>query len=126
LKQNLMQICCSFTSIILTIQYNCKTALTQHWNDTRKKWICACSSRPLGRLVHSGYRLWHLAAHTSGLHATFNFRELLGSTSYKRLPVEKYSEFCLSHPNRQRREGSRCHFLMYFPRWTEITWQWYP
>jgi hypothetical protein len=30
LKQNLIQICCSFTSVILTSLYDWNTALTQH------------------------------------------------------------------------------------------------
>jgi hypothetical protein len=39
LKQNLLQICCCFTSAILAGQYDHKTALTRHHKNAQKKHV---------------------------------------------------------------------------------------
>ena len=84
-EQNLMQICCSFTSVILAIRYDRKTALTRRHINEQKKHPLPHSRTPLGRVVYKGYSTRYLAAHnctTSGFGAAFQFRKLLGSTSY--------------------------------------------
>ena len=102
LKQNLMQIRCSFTSVILAGRHDRKTALIRHKNAQKKKPIRPHSRTPLGRVVNKGYSSRYLAAHncsTSGLRAAFQFQELLGSTTY--IPsvfvsIESNSSFSLS------------------------------
>jgi len=84
LKQNLMQICCSFTSVILAVS----TITKQHLHDItkmqRKKHARRHSRTPLGKVVYKGSSLQYLMAHnctTSGFHVTFQFQGLLCSTS---------------------------------------------
>ena len=74
----------SFTSVILAVQYNRKTALAHHKN-AQKKHALPHSRMPLGRVVHKGSSLWYLAVHnctTSSFHVAFQFQGLLSSTSY--------------------------------------------
>ena len=83
-EQNLMQICCSFTSVILAVS----TITKQHLHDItkmqRKKHARRHSRTPLGKVVYKGSSLQYLMAHnctTSGFHVTFQFQGLLCSTS---------------------------------------------
>jgi len=57
LKQNLIQFHCSFTSVILAVQYNRKTALARHYKNAQKKHALPHSRMQLGRLVHKGSSL---------------------------------------------------------------------
>jgi hypothetical protein len=101
LKENLMQILCSFTSFILAGWYDRKTALTHHHKNAHKKHTRPHSRTPLGRVVHKGYSSWYLAAHnctTSGFHAAFIFRGLLGSTTYEGWFLKEWQESTL-YPN---------------------------
>jgi len=88
LKQNLMQIRCSFTSVILAGRYDHKTALTRRRKKMHRKNTRPHSRIPLGRVVHEGHSSRCLAAHncpTSGFRAAFLFRGLFGlSTTYIR------------------------------------------
>jgi len=84
-KHNLMQIRCSFASVILAGRYDRKTALTRRHKNAEKKHTRSCSRKPFGRMTHKGYSSRYLAVHncsTSGFRAAFQFLELLGSTSY--------------------------------------------
>jgi len=54
LKQNLMQIRCSFTTVILAGRYDRKTALTQSHKNAEKQHTCPHSRTPLGRIIHKG------------------------------------------------------------------------
>ena len=85
LKQILMQVHCSFTSIILAGRYDHKTSLTWRHKSAQKKHTLPRSRTPLGRMIYKGYISRYLAAHscsTSGFRAVFQFRELLGSILY--------------------------------------------
>ena len=92
LKQNLMQIRCSFTSVILTGRHDRKTALTRHKN-AHKNHTRPHSKTPLGRVIQKGYSSRYVAAHnctTSGFRAAFLFWGLLRSTScYIRVKEER-------------------------------------
>jgi hypothetical protein len=52
LKQNLMQIRCSFTSVILAGRYDRITALTRRHKNSQKKHSRPHSRTPLGRMIH--------------------------------------------------------------------------
>jgi hypothetical protein len=84
LKQNLMQIHCSHTPLILP-WYNHKTALPRHKNAPKKKKHTSTRRMLFGRLFHKGYSSQYVAANnctTSGFCMAFQFQGLLGSTSY--------------------------------------------
>ena len=85
LKQNLVQIHCSFTSVILAGWWDRKRALPWRHKNAQKKHTHPHSRKSLDRVVHKGYRLRYLAAHsctTSGFCAAVLFRGLLGSITY--------------------------------------------
>ena len=71
MKQNLMQIRCSFTSVILTGRYDRKTAITRRHKNTQKKHKRLHRRTPLGRKVHrrvqfaipSGTQLYYKQIH---------------------------------------------------------------
>jgi hypothetical protein len=52
--QKLMQIRCSFTSIILAGRYNRRTALTRRHKNAQNKHTHPYSRTPLGRMIHKG------------------------------------------------------------------------
>jgi hypothetical protein len=54
LKQNLLQIHCTFTSVIWC---NCQTALTHHHKNAQKKRTHSHSGTLLGRVLHKGHSL---------------------------------------------------------------------
>ena len=81
MKQNLMQIHCSFTP---AGQYDCNTALPWRHKNAQKKHAHPHSRMLLGKLVHKGYSSWYLAAHnctTCGVCAAVQYQGLLGSIS---------------------------------------------
>jgi len=85
-------------SVILAGQYNRKTALTWCHKNPQKNTL-AHSMPLLGRVVHKGYRSRYLVAHnctTSGFHAAFQFRWLLGSTMYCQSIVCACSVTCVT------------------------------
>jgi len=84
LKQNLMQICCSFTSVILAGRYDRKTALTRSHKNAQEQHTRPHSRTPLGRMVQKGQSSRYLAAQnctTSDCRAAFKFCGFLGSAS---------------------------------------------
>ena len=85
LKQNFMQIRCSFALDILAGRYDSRTALTRCHKNAQKTHTLPHSGMPLCRMIHKRYSSRYLVGHNctkSCFPAAFQFREFLGSTSY--------------------------------------------